>query len=204
MAETLSNNFEVYLIDLPAFGKSSIGIPLGVEEIADIIHLFCLKLNIINPILLGHSYGGRISIIYASKYDVEKLVLVSSAGIKQKLKLSKKFKVKIYKILKKCHINIKMGSNDYKNADNVKRIMLVKAINLDLGKYLEKIKTPTLLIYGKNDKVTPLKLGYEINKKIANSSLIEMEECGHFPYLERPNIFSLILMSFLVGENNDN
>ncbi len=171
---------------------------------ADIIHLFCLKLNIINPILLGHSYGGRIAIIYASKYDVYKLVLVSSAGIKQKLKLSKKFKVKIYKLLKKSHINVKMGSSDYQNADNVKRIMLVKAVNLDLGKYLEKIKTPTLLIYGKNDEVTPLKLGYEIKNKIINSSLIEMEECSHFPYLERPNIFSLILMSFLVGENNDN
>lgn len=194
----------MYLIDLPAFGKSSIGVPLGVEDIADIIHIFCLKLNIVNPILLGHSYGGRIAIMYASKYQVEKLILVSAAGIKQKLKFSKRFKVRIYKLLKKCHINIKMGSSDYQNADNVKRIMLVKAVNLDLRKCLEKIKAPTLLIYGKADKVTPLQLGYEINKKIANSSLIEMEECGHFPYLERPSIFSLILMSFLVGENSDN
>ena len=96
-----------------------------------------------------------------------------------------------------------MGSKDYKNADNVRKIMLVKAVNQDLREYMKKIEVPTLLIYGKDDNVTPLKLANEINKEIKDSVLITIEGTKHFPYLERPNYFNLILMSFLIGENND-
>ena len=179
------------------------GVPLGVEEVADIIHDFVIELGLEAPILCGHSYGGRVAIIYASKYSVEKLVLISSAGLKQKLKLSKRFKVRVYKILKKCHLPVKMGSTDYQNADNVKRIMLVKAVNTDLKNELKLIAAPTLLLYGTKDTVTPLSLGYQMKNYIHNSELIEIEECGHFPYLERPSIFAIILMSFLVGEAYD-
>ena len=161
------------------------------------------ELNIVKPIIIGHSYGGRIGICYAAKYDVNKLVLVSSAGIKQKLKISKRLKIKVYKTLKKCHLPIKMGSKDYQNADNVKKIMLVKAVNTDLKEEMNKITCPTLLIYGKEDTVTPLKLGYDIKNNIKDSSLIEIDDCGHFPYLERFSVFNLILSSFLAGEVND-
>ncbi|MBD5390809.1 alpha/beta hydrolase [bacterium] len=200
LAKTLSSNFKVYSIDLPGFGESSIGVPLSVEEVAGIIHEFVIQLGINSPILCGHSYGGRVAIVYASRHAVSKLVLISSAGIKQKLKFSKWFKVRVYKILKKCHLPVKMGSSDYQNADNVKRIMLVKAVNTDLRKEMKMIAAPTLLLYGTNDTVTPLSLGYQIKENIHNSELIELEECGHFPYLERPSIFSIILTSFLVED----
>lgn len=198
----MSSNFKVYSIDLPGFGESTVGVPLGVEEVADIIHEFVIKLALEAPIVCGHSYGGRVAIVYASKFSVEKLVLISSAGLKQKLKFSKWFKIRVYKILKKCHLPVKMGSTDYQNADNVKRIMLVKAVNTDLKKELKMIAAPTLLLYGTKDTVTPLSLGYQMKEYIHNSELIELEECGHFPYLERPSIFSIILMSFLVREGN--
>ena len=203
LSKCLSDNFKVYAVDLPGFGESEIGVPLAVEEIADIVNKFCNCLKIEKPILCGHSYGGRVAIIYAAKYNIEKLILIDSAGIKQKLKISKKIKIKAYKLLKKCRINVKMGSTDYKNADNVKRIMLVKAVNEDLRKYMKLINVPTLLIYGKNDKVTSIEVAKIINANIKNSSLIIMDGCGHFPYLDRPNYFNIIMTSFLLGENND-
>ena len=202
LAKNLSSSFKVYTIDLPGFGKSEIGVPLGVEEVADLIHDFVIKLNIEAPILAGHSYGGRVAIFYSSKYAVEKLVLISSAGMKQKLKFSKRFKVRVYKILKKCHLPVKMGSKDYQNADNVKRIMLVKAVNLDLREQMKHIVAPTLLLYGTKDTVTPVSLGYQIKECIHNAELIELEECGHFPYLDRLSIFSIIMMSFLLGDKD--
>lgn len=202
LKKELSGNFKVYAVDLPGFGESEIGMPLSVEEVADILREFIIKMNISKPIILGHSYGGRIGIIYAAKYEVSKLVLVSAAGIKQKLNVSKKIKVKLYKALKKCHIPVKMGSQDYKNADNVKRAMLVNAVNTDLQSYMKKIKVPTLLIYGANDEVTPLSVAKKIEKTIKGAVLIQMEECSHFPYLERPNYFVLILTSFLIGDTN--
>lgn len=201
LAKSLSNHFKVYSVDLPGFGNSTVGVPLSVEDVADVLHQFIMKLKIGKPILLGHSYGGRVSIVYASKYEVERLILVSSAGIRQKLKFSKRFKIKVYKLLKRCHLPVKMGSTDYQNADNVKRIMLIKAVNTDLRKNMNAINVPTLLIYGKNDTVTPLSLGHKIKENIQNSELIEMEECGHFPYLDRPSFFMIILMSFLIGED---
>ncbi len=203
LIDVLSNNYKVYAIDLPGFGQSEVGVPFSVEEVADLIYSFTLEMAISNPILLGHSYGGRVAIVYAAKYQVKKLVLVSAAGIRQKLRFSKKLKIKIYKMLKKCHLPIKMGSTDYQNADNVKRIMLVKAVNQDLSEFMVKIKSPTLLIYGVCDDVTPLKLAEQIKSKIKNSVLIKIEECGHFPYLERASYFSIILMSFLLGDSND-
>ncbi len=203
LSKTLSSDFKVYSIDLPGFGESSIGVPLGIEEVAELIHDFVIKLNLEVPILISHSYGGRIAICYASKYAVEKLILISSAGIKQKLRLSKRFKMRVYKVLKKCHVPIKMGSKDYQSADNVRRIMLVKAVNTDLKEELKRIVAPTLLIYGKNDTVTPLKLGYQIKENIHNSELVELEECGHFPYIERLSICSIIIMSFLLGDKSD-
>lgn len=201
LAKALSSNFKVYSIDLPGFGQSSIGVPLGIEEIADILYKFIEKFQIERPIICGHSYGGRIGIVYASKYPVDKLVLISSAGLKQKLKISKKLKIRIYKMLKKCHLPVKMGSTDYRNADNVKRIMLVKAVNKDLTEYMYKITAPTLLIYGEKDDVTPVVMANQIKERIKGASLIVMEECGHFPYLERASFFTIILMSFLLGED---
>lgn len=199
--EEFCEEFRVYAVDLPGFGESDVLLPLNVYEVCDVLREFVLKLNIINPIILGHSYGGRIAIIYASRYDVSRLVLVSAAGVKQKLRFNKRFKIRVYKALKKCHIPIRMGSKDYLNADNVKRIMLVNAVNTDLSSELRNIKCPTLLIYGDKDEVTPVELGNKIKSLITGSYLIVMEECDHFPYLRRCNYFCLIVMSFLVGED---
>ena len=66
---------------------------------------------------------------------------------------------------------------------------------------MKRIAAPTLLLYGTNDEVTPLSLGYQMKNYISNAELIELEECGHFPYLDRPSVFAIILMSYLLGED---
>lgn len=204
ISKNLSENFKVYSIDLPGFGESYIGLPLSIDEVTDIIRDFVIKLKIEKPIILGHSYGGRIAITYASKYDIDKLILVSSAGIKEKLSKRKQFKIKLYKFFKRHNIKLNLGSKDYKDADNVKKEMLVKTVNQDLRKNMNKIKTPTLLLYGKKDMTTKEELAKTINKQISNSVLIMLDDCGHFPYLDRPNYFLLIINSFLLGEKNGN
>ncbi|MDE5868110.1 MAG: alpha/beta hydrolase [Anaeroplasmataceae bacterium] len=204
LAKDLSGMYKVYTIDLPGFGESEIGVPLDIYEVVEVIHQFCMNLQINCPILLGHSYGGRIAIVYASMYQVKKLILVSAAGLKQKLRISKKIKVKVYKIFKKMHLPIKMGSSDYQNADNVKRIMLVKAVNQDLKEEMKKITSPTFLIYGVDDKTTPITLARQIKEYIPDAYLVELEDCGHFPYIDRPSYFTLVLMSYLIGQENTN
>lgn len=200
LAKHLCEQFCVYTIDLPGFGETEIGLPLNLDEVAEILYHFCLALKIESPIILGHSYGGRIAIIYASKYPIERLILVSSAGLQQTLTLKKKMKIKVFKMLKRLGIKVKMGSKDYLNADNVRRRMLLDAIHSDLSENLDAIDTETILIYGQKDETTPVSLGRQMEKRIKRSALIEIEQSGHFPYLDQPTIFNLILDSFLASD----
>ena len=69
--------------------------------------------------------------------------------------------------LKKFNLNPKMGSKDYINSDNVKRRMLVDAVSTDLKEEMNNINVEVLLIYGENDKTTPLSLANEIKANIS-------------------------------------
>lgn len=203
LAKHLEENFTVYTIDLPGFGDSVIDIPYSVNDVAYILHDFVVNLDIVSPIILGHSYGGRVAIAYASMYDVAKLILVDSAGIKKKLSLRKKLSVFTYKIVKRFRKNMKWGSSDYKQASTLMKKMLVMTVNTDLTSKMKLINTPTLLIYGRNDSITTLAEGYTIQKNIRNSSLVVMEDCEHFPYLERPSYFEIVLDAFILGADSD-
>ena len=85
IVDRLVSKYSVYLIDLPGFGKS---IDLDKEYTLDDYVLFLKKfietLKIDNPILIGHSFGGRIAIKFSSLYKVNKLILVDSAGIRHR------------------------------------------------------------------------------------------------------------------------
>jgi pimeloyl-ACP methyl ester carboxylesterase len=80
----------------------------------------------------------------------------------------------------------------------VKIIALAKsAIRNNLGEEVSQIKQPTLLIWGKNDAITPPFVGEEFRKLITNSELHYIDKCGHAPMMERPEEFNTILLKFL-------
>ena len=197
----IDEDFKVYQIDLPGFGESDIKSGLDVDDYATIINEFCLKLSIINPIIVGHSFGGRVAISYASKYIIKKLILISSPGIKDKFNLIKWLKIKVYKLLKKLSLKTNMGSIDYKNSMGFLKEVLVKAVNKDLKDEILKINVPTLLIYGKKDKTVRVKMGKKISNLIKNSSLITVDDAKHFPYIERFRYFLIVFKSFLFSDN---
>ena len=199
LAAQINEDFTVYQIDLPGFGESEIKESYSVEDYAKIINNFCVKLEINSPVIVGHSFGGRIAIKYAATYNIDKLVLISSPGIKQKLNPYKWLKIRVFKLFKKLKINFNMGSIDYKNASGYLKNTLVKAVNLDLTDELTSIKCSTLLIYGKKDRTVPIFIGKRINKLIENSGLVVVEKAGHFPYIERYRFCLIVLKSFLYG-----
>ena len=151
--------------------------------------------------MIGHSFGGRISIIYASKYSVKKLVLFGSPCVRheyvsKKQNLLKKMKkVKIFKpivnIMKKH-----MGSVDYKNASPMMRNVLVKTVNEDLSEYAKKIKCSALLIWGENDEAVPVSEAKELDELLKDSALITLPGT-HYCYLENLERVVNILDNFL-------
>ena len=158
-----------------------------------------LKIN--NPILIGHSFGGRISIVYASKYDVSKIVLFGSPCVRHEY-VSKKQnilkKMKKIKLLKPI-VNVMkkhMGSTDYKNASPIMRDVLVKTVNEDLSNYAKKIKCQALLIWGENDEAVPVSEARELDDLLENSALIVLPGT-HYCYLENLDRVISILDNFL-------
>lgn len=210
ITQILKEKYEVHLIDLIGFGNSSEPFkPLNLNEYVLFLRYYIEKNNITNPIILGHSFGGRIAIVYTALYkDTKKLILVDSAGIKRRFNLKVWYKVRLYKIKKwwyKITFNYKAynklittsGSNDYKNASLVMKATLSNVVKNDLRKYLKMINIETLIIWGKDDKVTPYNDALIMNRLLKNSGLVTFENTGHFPYLENKKQFNIVIKEYL-------
>jgi pimeloyl-ACP methyl ester carboxylesterase len=177
-------------IDLYGFGESSDPKNyFDVYEYAYQIFLLLKKLNINNIVLVGHSFGGRLSIILSSVFDVciKKLFLTSSAGL-TRFSLIKNVKILKYKLVKKlvgCGVLksivlSKYGSDDYKKCDQLLRLVLVKSVNQDLSYLLKYINVSTMLVWDKRDKVTPYWICKKLDSGIQNSTIVCYITGGHF------------------------
>ncbi len=202
LGDNLADHYRVTIIDLPGFGLSKEPVyPLSIFEYTDIVHELLDELKIKNPIMMGHSFGGRISIVYASKYKVNKLVLFGSPCVRHEYK---SFKQSLLKALKKIKIfsplvNLMkkhMGSVDYRNASPVMRDVLVKTVNQDLSENAKKITCPTLLIWGENDEAVPVNEAKELDELLSDSALIILPGT-HYCYLENLNQVVNILYNFI-------
>ena len=97
----LTPGFKVYNVDFPGFGGSNEPSAVwGVEEYTSLIEEFARQEHIESPILLGHSFGGRVGILFASRNKVHKLILVDAAGVKPRRSLRYYYKVYSYKAIK--------------------------------------------------------------------------------------------------------
>ncbi len=202
MMQPLGNelsNCRITILDFPGFGESEEPKESWtVEDYSNLLHELLTELKIKNPILIGHSFGGRVAIYYASKYPVEKLVLFGSPCIRHKRKSMKektlKFAKKVPGMRKISEIAKKyIGSTDYKNASPIMRDTLVKVINQDLSDCARKIECPTLLIWGTLDEAAPIEDARELEKLLKDGALIELEGCTHYAYLEAlPRVVSIL------------
>ena len=191
---------DVISIDFPGFGESDRpDSNWGIYDYADIVNDFITELSLNKVILVGHSFGGRVSIILSSEYNyVEKLVLVSSAGLKPRYNLRKKIAIIKYKINKHFGNDVSQyGSEDYKALDPEMKNVFIKVVNTFLDKKLKAIKCPCLILWGSDDNQTPLYMAKKLNNRIQNSILKIFDKCGHFCFLENPEKFNIILDSFL-------
>ena len=198
LGEPFKNDYRIIAIDFPGFGSSEE--PKEVMNVSDYTKLvedLLKKLKIKKPILVGHSFGGRVSVKFASRCEVEKVILLSPAlrghdkkGIKTKiLKFLKK--VPVIKNLEgwaKNHI----GSRDYKAASPVMRQTLVNVVNEDLSEYAKDIEEPTLLIWGEYDDEAPVDEAKILEGIMIDAALIVLPGT-HYAYLENlPRVVSIL------------
>ena len=169
--------------------------------------------NYTNIHLLGNSLGGHVALVYVLKHPerVKSLTLTGSSGLFENAMGDSYPKRGDYEYIKN-----KTAQTFYDPAvatpalvDEVfeitkNRIKVIKIISLaksairhNLGEELNQIQQPTLLIWGKNDIVTPPFVAEEFKKLIPNSQLHFIDKCGHAPMMEVPVEFNSILEKFL-------
>ncbi len=203
IGDRLQDHCRVTILDLPGFGYSDE--PKEVWKIGDYSHMleaFVKALNIKKPIVIGHSFGGRVAIRYSAHNPIEKLVLFGSPCIRVSEKLP--LQTRILKGIKKLpgmnqigeFMKKYIGSRDYKAASPMMRKILVEVVNEDLSKYAREIEEPTLLIWGNNDTEAPIEEARELEKIMLDAALITLPGT-HYAYLENLNRVISILDNFI-------
>lgn len=178
-----------YVVDLPGFGGSSLAEVKDIFEYSELVVKFCEYMKIEKIILIGHSLGGRVGIVLASKPPalVEKLILIDPAGVKPK-----SIKRTILKVMAKVFawVPLKLRAKvaklvmdeDYLNTPALRELYRAVVKN-DLREYLPKIKCKTWVIWGDKDKILPLSLT-DIYKKLLPCPVVRVIwGAGHDPLL---------------------
>ena len=186
---------------------------VNVHGLQKFIQRFLKKFSIQNPILVGNSLGGHLSLLQVLQHpqSVRSLVLTGSSGLFEnglgatypKRNNYEYIRMKAQSTFYDPKIATKELVDDiYETVSNrmkaIKILTLAKsAIRNYLGEELKNIKTPTLLIWGKNDIVTPPFVAEEFNNLLPKSELVFIDKCGHAPMMEVPDKFNLILHEYL-------
>lgn len=213
MQEHFAAHHRVIRIDLPGFGNTEAPkTAWSVYQYADFVETCCRELEITDPVLLGHSFGGRLAIILGSRGFGKKIILTGAAGIIPKRSASYYARVYSYKaakgIMSLPGLNKKKEealdiwrknnpSSDYAQAEGVMRAIFVQVVNEDLQPLLAKISSSTLLIWGENDTSTPLADGQLMEKLIPDAGLVVFEKAGHYAFLDDPARFYTVVDYFL-------
>lgn len=215
VAEALAPlGYQIHLLDLPGFGQTAL--PPQTWGIADymgfvLAHMDDNDLSRVD--LIGHSFGGRISLMLAAEHPerVHKMVLADAAGLRTPPTLSQTMRQFAARTMRSTlsslgleslrtrlqeQYNQRFGSEDFLNAGPLRETFL-RVIEQDLADYATRIQAPTVLIWGDQDTDTPLWQGRRLEKLIPDAGLIVFNGAGHFSYLERLHDFVRITDHFL-------
>ena len=199
IGDRLCAEFRVILIDLYGFGKTSHPPhPLTIGDYADGVRRLLSEIGVEDAVLVGHSFGGRIAMRLAVRDPrVVGLVLIDSAGILPHRGLKYYCKVASYKIAKRLRLKkLPQGSEDYRRLSGVMKKTFVNVVNESSENDALAIAVPTILLWGRKDKDTPLYMCRKLNALISDSKMIVLDGCGHFSYLERPDFACRVIGAF--------
>ncbi|MDX9755373.1 MAG: alpha/beta hydrolase [bacterium] len=190
------------LLDFPGFGESERPQSAwGTEAYAELIRRFLVDRQAASCIVIGHSFGGRVAIRLAHRYPdlVKGLVLIAAAGLRRKVPFWKRLKIQtIRKVANgakailpgqlgqriKDGLYAKIASRDYLQAGAMRPIF-VKVVNEDLAPLLQKIQTPSLLLWGSDDTETPPSMGKQMKEYLAHARYLELPGFDHYTILSR-------------------
>ena len=205
------NGYKVIIPELPIY-KLPI-LKTSVKSLSKFLKEFMKFKKIDKAILLGNSLGGHVA-LYFTKLNIKNvagLVLSGSSGLYEKSMGDtypkrgnyEYIKLKTQQVFYKPEIATKEVVDEIFEAVNnrnkvIRTLALAKsAIRHNMAKDLPDMNTPTCIIWGKNDSVTPPEVAEDFQKLLPDANLYWIDKCGHAPMMEHPDKFNEILMSWL-------
>jgi pimeloyl-ACP methyl ester carboxylesterase len=220
----LSEKYRVIVPDQIGFGRSDKPmINYRIGTLVDFLDALYKELKVERASLVGNSLGGWTAAAFALAHPekVDRLALVDAAGFAltgdvnpRALNLLSPSTLEGSKqLLSQIFYNKQMFGSDAAAGLMLTRRMMAgdgytiqrfidSIVNGEdvLDKKLSAIKQPTLIVWGREDLLTPLALGERFKKEINGSELLVIEKCGHVPQIEKPAEFNAALMKFLGGD----
>jgi pimeloyl-ACP methyl ester carboxylesterase len=219
----LAKSHRVIVPDQIGFGRSDKPlINYRVATLVDFLAGFMKELKIERATLVGNSLGGWTAVAFALAYPqkVDRLVLVDAAGFRLDRDadprilngLNPATRDAMKQVMALAFYNKELFASDAAvdmlfarkiatgDGYTIQRFIdsVLRGDDV-LDNKLAAIKQPTLIIWGREDGLTPLSMGERFKKEIAGSELFIIEKCGHVPQLEKPAEFNAALSKFLGG-----
>lgn len=205
--------YNIIAVDLPGFGDTPPPKDIwGTDEYVDFIHSFCKKKGLKDFVLLGHSFGGALSLKFTYNHPelLHKLILCDAAAVRKErlnfrqktAKALSKYGSKIVAKTPFYHFFEMMayrlaGSYDYYKANPIMREIFKKIIVDDMSDIAEKVKTDCLIIWGREDLATPIEDAFILNELMENSYLKVITEARHNPYRTHAKKVARIIINYL-------
>lgn len=204
-----AEGYRVLAPDLPGFGQSEFPQEaFSVNDYVEIVRLLLFQSEVDTYVLVGHSFGGRITIKTAATQPsyLTKIILTGAAGVilpdKQRTFIQTATSIGkkiipgwLYKKVRRKFYGA-INSTEYISVPELEGTFR-KVVGEDLEPYLSKINTPALLLWGSADEATTLVEGKIMNEKIAQSKLSIFEGAGHYAFLDNPPRFYQECLQFL-------
>jgi 2-hydroxy-6-oxonona-2,4-dienedioate hydrolase len=205
--------YTVYAPDMPGFGRSDWWPNITrVDHIAPVIQQWMDQLGLVRAVVGGNSMGGRVALSLAAETPqrVLALVLLDAVGVHlpdvaivNPLTLPPSqfmsglvydpagFKTRTpYRTLDDAH-ELSRGRQSYA------RYLAVEGIDDNLPQDLSRVSMPVLLIWGKDDRIVPLAYGRALKDRLPHAELVVIDDCGHLPHIEEPELTNTTILNFL-------
>jgi len=205
------NGFKVVIPQLPLYTKPLL--KTNVKSFANYLYDFINYKNYDKVILLGNSLGGHIALYHTKLYPekIKALVITGSSGLYESAMGSGYTKRRDYDVIKKKAQDVfydpeiatkEIVDEVYATVNDrnklIKTLAIAKsAIRHNMSKDLPEMETPTCIIWGKNDIVTPPEVAEVFNELLPDSDLYWIDKCGHAAMMEHPKEFNQILFKWL-------
>jgi len=202
--------YKVIIPELPVYTLPVL--KTSVKSLSEFLHEFILHKGLKEVILLGNSLGGHVGLLYTKNHPeyVKGLVLTGSSGLYENNMGDGYPKRGDYDYIKKKSEDVfydpKVATKEivdevYESVNDrnklVRTLALAKsAIRHNMSKELPNMNTPTAIIWGAEDRVTPPNVAEEFNQLLPDSNLYWIKKCGHAPMMEHPDQFNQILKNW--------